>query len=432
MHVSLPPTKHQDPFFAAAATAFQACVHCGFCNTTCPTYALLGDERDGPRGRIYAMKDMLEGAVVERSLVPHLDRCLSCLACRTTCPSGVDYTRLIDLGRAQVAEGRRWTLQGLARRALAVVMTRPTLLRLAVVVGKAVSRFPIPGSAGAAARVARGADPRRSAVDGSRVFPAVGPQRARVALLTGCVQRAVAPEINEATVRLLRRMGCEVVVLSDVRCCGSLDHHLGHTARAHRFGAQALASWHTAHKKAGLDYIVSNTSGCGAHLKDIAFQMQKSAGPASAHAAELGSLMRDVSEVAAALGLPDAVPTPDLEVTYQSACTLQHGQRIRDLPQTLLREAGFRVRGINEDHLCCGSAGTYNIMQPDLSACLGERKARNIERTDPSVVATGNVGCMLQLRNYTGVPVVHTVELLDWATGGPRPLSLDRRDARDA
>jgi len=433
MQVSLPPTRRLDPFFAAAETAFQACVHCGFCNATCPTYVLLGDERDGPRGRIYAMKDMLEGMdALEPSLVPHLDRCLSCLACRTTCPSGVDYARLIDLGRARVAEARRWTLQGLARRVLAAVMTQPALLRLAVIAGKAVSWVPISGQAGAAARVARGANATRGAVDGSRVFRAIGPRRARVALLTGCVQRVVAPEINEATVRLLCRLGCEVVVLSDARCCGSLDHHLGHTARAHAFGARTLAAWYGEREKRGLDFIVSNTSGCGAHLKDIAFQLQGLAVPGADHAAELGPLMRDIAEVVGTLGLPKVVPGRNLEVTYQSACTLQHGQRIRDLPSTLLHEAGFRVRSIKEDHLCCGSAGTYNIVQRDIAGRLGERKAHHIGLTSPNVVATGNVGCMLQLRNFVDVPVVHTVELLDWATGGPAPLSLDRRHARDA
>ncbi len=425
MQVSLPPARQRDPFFRAAKSAYQACVHCGFCNATCPTYVLLGDERDGPRGRIYAMKEMLEsGAAPPTSLVPHLDRCLSCLACRTTCPSGVDYARLIDLGRAQVAQDRRWSLKGLTRRVLATVMTQPGLLRVAVILGKAVSGWPIPGSIGAAVRVARGANPARGPVDGARVFPPLGPQRARVALLAGCAQRAVAPEINDATVRLLCRMGCEVVVLSEVRCCGSLDHHLGHTARAEGFAVQAVSAWRAEHERQRLDFIVTNTSGCGAHLKDVGFHLQDHKDAASS-AAEMASIMHDVTEVVAALGLPPAVPGLALDVAYQSACTLQHGQGIRDLPKELLTQAGFRVHGIKEDHLCCGSAGTYNIVQPALAGALGERKAHNIGLVAPEIVATGNVGCMLQLRNFVDVPIVHTVELLDWATGGPTPLALD-------
>jgi len=429
MKVSLNPSREGNAFFAAAQSAFQSCVHCGFCNATCPTYVVLGDERDGPRGRIYAMQEMLETDAVPATLVPHLDRCLSCLACKTTCPSGVDYRRLIDLGRTEVARSRRWSIDGLVRRALAELMTRPTLFRLAIVIGRAVAHLPLTGRLGAATRIARWARPHRGAVDGTRVFPAIGRKRARVALLTGCVQRAVAAEINEATVRLLCRMGCEVVTREDVQCCGSLDHHLGHEARAQSFATEAIAAWRTEQKTNGLDFIVTNTSGCGAHLKDIGFQLQQPE-DAERGATDLAAIVRDVSELVTELGLPERSNDQEIDVAYQSACTLRHGQGVVDLPQALLSQAGFTVRDIKEDHLCCGSAGTYNILQPDLADQLGKRKAHNIAATGARVVATGNVGCMLQLRGHVDVPVVHTVELLDWATGGPMPLALGARNAR--
>jgi glycolate oxidase iron-sulfur subunit len=431
MKVSLNPSREGDAFYAAAQSAFQSCVHCGFCNATCPTYVVLGDERDGPRGRIYAMQEMLETNAIPTALVPHLDRCLSCLACKTTCPSGVDYRRLIDLGRTEVARSRRWSTDGLVRRALAVLMTRPTLFRLAIVIARTMAHLPLTGRLGAATRIARQARPHRGPVDGTRVYPATGRKRARVALLTGCVQRAVAAEINEATVRLLCRMGCEVVTREDVRCCGSLDHHLGHEARAQAFATEAIAAWRTEQETNGLDFIVTNTSGCGAHLKDIGFHLQRAEGRGR-DSTDLAGIVRDVSELVTELGLPERRIHQEIEVAYQSACTLRHGQGVVDLPQRLLSQVGFAVRDIKEDHLCCGSAGTYNILQPALADQLGKRKAHNITATGAGVVATGNVGCMLQLRGYVDMPVVHTVELLDWATGGPMPLALDARNARHA
>lgn len=432
MHLALAADKRADPFLAAAADAVAACVHCGFCNATCPTYKILGDERDGPRGRIYAMKEMLErDAAPEAALVPHLDRCLSCLSCRTTCPSGVDYARLIDLGRAAVAAQRRRSPAGFIRRALAVVMTRPALLRMAVVAGRLASRLPLPLPAmiKAALGVAANANPTRGSVEGNQVYRALGARRARAALLTGCAQRAVAPEINEATVRLLCRLGCEVEVVGDAACCGSLDHHLGHTTTAHRHAAQTIEALRRVHCERPFDYVVSNTTGCGAHLKDVGFQLQGS--PHAENAATLAGLVRDVCEIVDALGMGEQ-PSKNQVVAYHAACTLQHGQRIKTLPRDLLSRAGFVVETPVDPHLCCGSAGTYNILQPALATRLGADKAGKLEALQPDVVATGNVGCILQLRGYLDVPVVHTVELLDWASGGPPPLALGNRDLGDA
>jgi glycolate oxidase iron-sulfur subunit len=424
MHLTLPEVRRTEPFLLAAKAAIGACVHCGFCNATCPTYTLLGDERDGPRGRIYAIKEMLESAAKPApDLVPHLDRCLSCLSCRATCPSGVDYARLIDVARTEVAERRRWTRAGLLRRSLAALMTRPHLLRLAVIAGRLADQFrlPLPRVLLAAANIARQANPARGATDGQLVLAPEGARRARVALLLGCVQRAVAPEINEATVSLLRRLGCEVVVMGRATCCGSLDHHLGHEERARRLAGQLVETLRKAQQVAPFDHVVSNLSGCGAHLKDLAFHLQGI--DATDDVGAIASRIRDVTEVVDALGFASTGPR-GVRVAYHAACSLQHGQRVRETPERLLAAAGYEVMKPKEEHLCCGSAGTYNILQSDLGERLGARKADNLRRTGAEIVATGNVGCILQLRTQLDLPVVHTVELLDWASGGARPLAL--------
>jgi glycolate dehydrogenase iron-sulfur subunit len=415
-----------DPDTKASEQVLRTCVHCGFCNATCPTFVLLGDELDGPRGRIYLMKEMLEhDRPATARIVKHLDRCLSCLACMTTCPSGVHYMHLVDHGRRHVERTyRRPIPERILRGLLAWLLPRPGLFRLALL-GAWLARPAaalMPGRLKVLLRLAPRSLPAPATVDRPQVFAAEGTKRKRVALLAGCVQQVIAPTINEATVRLLTRHGCEVVVASGAGCCGALGHHLGRNAD--HYVKANIDSWLGAAAEGGLDAIVINASGCGTMVKDYGFLLR--ADPAYAEkAARVAALAKDVSEVVQELGLqPPAVPTGQ-RVAYHSACSLQHGQKIHDGPKELLRRAGFTVIDVPEGHLCCGSAGTYNMLQPEIADQLKLRKLRNIANMTPAIVAAGNVGCITQLASGAGVPVVHTVELLDWATGGPRPEALE-------
>jgi glycolate oxidase iron-sulfur subunit len=416
-----------DPDIRESDKILRACVHCGFCTATCPTYVLLGDELDSPRGRIYLIKDMLEHAKpATEHIVKHVDRCLSCLSCMTTCPSGVNYMHLVDHGRAWIEQTyRRPWLDRQIRRLLALVLPRPGLFRLALM-GAILAR-PLAPLLPARLRPMLRLAPRRlpmpSPVDKPQVFAAEGARRKRVALLNGCAQQVLAPGINEATIRLLTRHGCEVVVARGAGCCGALVHHMGRTDASHDAARANIDAWTREIDGAGLDAVIVNTSGCGTTLKDYGFMLRED--PAyAAKAAAVSALSKDVSEVMADLGL-GAVPVPSgLTVAYHAACSLQHGQQIRSEPKALLAAAGFTVKEVPEAHLCCGSAGTYNLLQPEIAEQLKARKVANILTTMPDLIAAGNIGCITQIASGTGVPVVHTVELLDWATGGPKPAGL--------
>ncbi|HLY47076.1 MAG TPA: glycolate oxidase subunit GlcF [Stellaceae bacterium] len=421
-----------DPDVAASENILRACVHCGFCTATCPTYVLLGDELDSPRGRIYLLKNMLErGGPVDAETVTHIDRCLSCLACMTTCPSGVNYMHLVDHGRRHIAAHYRrpWS-ERLLRHWLGRVLTRPRLLRLALHGARLAKPFAglAPRSLRPPLALAPDKVPAASPADRPQVFPAAGERRLRVALLPGCAQRVLAPEINEATVRLLTRHGCEVVVAPGSGCCGALPHHLGEAAPTLALARANIAAWEAVRAAAGLDAIVANASGCGTMLKDYGFLFRSDPGHAEP-AARIAGLARDFSEVMASLGLQTPSALPALRVAYHSACSLQHGQQIEREPKALLAAAGFEVADVPEGHLCCGSAGTYNLLQPQLAAALRERKLANIVLTRADVVAAGNIGCITQLAGDAALPVVHTVALLDWATGGPIPRALAGRVA---
>jgi glycolate oxidase iron-sulfur subunit len=401
------------------------CVHCGFCTATCPTYVLLGDELDGPRGRIYLIKDMLEsGKPPSAGVVKHIDRCLSCLACMTTCPSGVNYMHLVDQARHRIETSfrRAWSDRAL-RALLAAVMPRPLLFRLAVLAARPARGLAqrLPGRLGAMARLLPASVPNPSASGRPQIFPASGPRRKRVALLTGCVQSVLAPQINEAAVRLLTRHGCEVVIAAGAGCCGSLTHHMGRDSLP--YARSNIDAWHAELERGGLDAVVITTSGCGVTVKDWGHMLRED--PAyAAKAARIAGLARDLCEFVAELGLLPPVRPTGQRVAYHSACSLQHGQRLHGQPAALLAAAGFRVLAVPEAHLCCGSAGTYNMLQPELAGALRARKLQAIESTGPEIVAAGNIGCITQIASGTTVPVVHTVELLDWATGGPVPAAL--------
>jgi glycolate oxidase iron-sulfur subunit len=442
-----------DPDVAASHAEIRKCVHCGFCTATCPTYVLLGDERDSPRGRIELIKAMLEdGGAPPQETVTHVDRCLSCLACVTACPSGVDYAQLIDHGRAHIeAHHRRPLRERVLRWAIPQVMARPRRLRSALALGRlarplepvfaalglkslaALLRLvpsPLRGRVGVGVRAVN--QPSRPLEHGNDTptpnplpargrglaYPAAGTSRGRVALLQGCVEPAMAPSIRAAAIRLITRAGFEVVLADGEGCCGALSEHLGRAQEAADFARANVRAW----TKAGpFDAIVTTAAGCGTTLK--AYGRRLAGDPDAVDAA---ARARDILEFIGEVGLPPVTRPGKLAVAYHAPCSLQHGQRILAGPAALLAEAGFEVRPIAEGHLCCGSAGVYNILQPELAGRLRARKAANIARTGAAVVTAGNVGCIAQIAPAVDMPVIHPVELLDWATGGPKPPSLSQ------
>ena len=418
----------RDPAVARSNQILRACVHCGFCTATCPTYQVLGDELDSPRGRIYLIKEMLEsGRAADEKTVKHIDRCLSCLACMTTCPSGVHYMHLVDHARAHIeATYRRpWSDRAL-RWLLARLIPYPGRFRLALLAAKLarpLARLMPDARLRAMLAMAPKHLPPVSRNDAPQVFAALGPLRMRVALLTGCAQPVLDTDINDATIRLLRRLGCEVVVAKGAGCCGALAHHLGRAEESHASAAANIRAWLAEKRAGGLDAVVINTSGCGTVVKDYGHMFRTS--PLAAEAAEIAALACDVTELLARLAPEGRAPEP-LRVAYHAACSLQHGQKIKSAPKDLLTAAGFEVVEPADSHLCCGSAGTYNLLQPDLAGELKRRKVAALEARAPDAIAAGNLGCMMQIGSATGIPVLHTVELLDWANGGPRPPALTR------
>jgi glycolate oxidase iron-sulfur subunit len=421
MQTVFTPAQLADPDTAASHAEIRKCVHCGFCTATCPTYVLLGDERDGPRGRIELIKAMLEaGGAPSPETVRHVDRCLSCLACKTTCPSGVDYAQLIDHGRAHIeAHYRRPLLERLLRAAIPAVLTRPGRLRAALALGRLARPL---GPVLQALRLAPLAALLRLVPAPAKTrpaqhsYPPEGERRGRVLLLQGCVEPAMAPQIRAAAIRLIARAGFEVVLADGERCCGALSEHLGRAEEAAGFAAANVAAW----TRAGpFDAIVTTAAGCGTTLKAYGHRLA-----GDPQAKEAAARARDILEFVAEVGLPPVTRPGRLSVAYHAPCSLQHGQGIKAGPADLLAQAGYEVRPIAEGHLCCGSAGVYNILQPELAGRLRARKAANIARTGAAVVAAGNIGCIAQIAPAVSQSVVHPVELLDWATGGPRPDGL--------
>ena len=434
-----------DPDIAEADKILRACVHCGFCTATCPTYVLLGDELDSPRGRIYLIKEMLEkDQAPTAQVVKHIDRCLSCLACMTTCPSGVHYMHLVDQARVRIEKGfARPFADRLLRAVLARILPEPALFRLAMSLarlGRPLARL-LPDRAGvnssllrrtkAMLSLAPSALPPRGPEPGS-VFAAKGERRGRVALLQSCAQQVLAPRINQAAINVLTRHGIEVVLVKDEQCCGALTHHLGRDDDALTRARANITAWLDEAERGGLDAIVVTASGCGTVIKDYGHMLREDrdfAGPA----ALVSALTKDITEYLDGIELRCSEPEEtsrqankrDVVIAYHAACSLQHGQKITGIPKDLLSKNGFVVKDVPESHLCCGSAGTYNILQPDIAERLRDRKIANIASVKPDMIAAGNIGCMVQIAGGTSVPVVHTIELLDWATGGPRPGSND-------
>ena len=407
------------PQIAEADGILKTCVHYGFCTATCPTYVLFRDENNSPRGRIDLIRAMLEkGGPPDKKTVHHLDRCLSCLSCMTTCAVKVDYAHLIDIARDYIEDNHRRPLgERVLRRLIAELLPYPR--RFALALRLATLGRPFGGLLPLRLRnlidlaVAR---PPAGEILAPGIRPAEGVRKARVALLPSCAQQALDRNINAATVRLLQRHGCEVVVTAGVGCCGALPLHMGRSTQGKALARRNVAAWSTEVAR-GLDAIVVNASGCGTTVKDYGHFV------GGEQAKSIGALARDVSEFLLELGLKPGGAAP-YRVAYHDACSLQHGQRVTGAPRKLLAGAGFAVLDVPERHFCCGSAGTYNLLQPEIATALGERKAAHIASVDPDIIAAGNLGCMVQLGRFAQAPIVHTVELLDWATGGPMPPAL--------
>jgi glycolate oxidase iron-sulfur subunit len=430
MHTNFSPEQLQDPTIARADAMLRRCVHCGFCTATCPTYVLLGDERDSPRGRIYLMKEMFEQGTVTAPIAYHIDRCLSCLSCMTTCPSGVDYMHLVDLARIRI-EAKRSSAQKTTRWLLARMLPSPGRFRIALLFGwlarpfrGVLSRLGLKTGAAALALAPSRLPSFRTAKRESVVRPAGRPVK-RVALLLGCVQEVLEPSINQAAIRLLRRHGVEVVMPTEEACCGGLQQQLGREGEAQKAARRNVDAWSSALREGPIDAILTTASGCGTMVKDYGHLLARDRGYAE-RATEMSRLAKDISEFIYELGLLPPLAWTSLRVAYHSACSLEHGQQIAHEPRSLLSQAGYTLLEIPEGHICCGSAGTYNMLQPELSGQLRDRKLKNIASVKPDLIATGNIGCMTQLQRGSKVPVVHTVELLDWATGGPCPASLEK------
>jgi len=410
MQTNFTPKQLQDPKLAEANAILRACVHCGFCTATCPTYQVLGDELDSPRGRIYLIKDMLEqGRPADAKTVQHIDRCLGCLACITTCPSGVDYMHLLDQARGHIeATYRRPFGERLLRAALARILPYPLRFRAALWLGRLARPFArlIPD---ARLRAMLKLTPRSLPARQSITAPHVAAPKMRVALMTGCAQKVLDPEINAATIRLLTRLGAQVVIPKQQGCCGALTHHMGYDATGF-----ARANVDAFLEAGPIDAIVINTSGCGTTVKDYGHLL------GTEQARDIAAKAMDITEVLAKLDMPTR--TMGLTVAYHAACSLQHGQQIKSLPKDLLKHAGFRVVEPADSHLCCGSAGTYNMLQPEISGQLRDRKRATLAATKADVIAAGNIGCMMQIGG--DIPIVHMVQLLDWAFGGPKPAAL--------
>lgn len=427
MQTNFTEEQLKDPATLRSNQVLRTCVHCGFCTATCPTYQLLGDELDSPRGRIYLIKNMLEsGRPADAKTVLHIDRCLSCLACMTTCPSGVHYMHLVDHARAYIEKTyKRPLFDRFLRRVLAEILPYPMRFRLSLIGAKLVAPFAflVPEKRlQAMLKLAPKRIPPVSWQDDPQAFAAEGKRRYRVVLSTGCAQKALNTDINHATIRLLRRLGCDVVVAEGAGCCGALSHHMGMEKDGHRFAATCIEAW-SKELENGAEAIIINASGCGTTIKDYGHMFRDDDLASKANLVSERTL--DISEFLSQIEFP-CLEKKGMTVAYHSACSLQHGQKVTTFPAQLLRRAGFDVVQPSESHLCCGSAGTYNILQPVIAEQLKRRKVKKLEATSPEIIAAGNIGCMVQIGTGTKLPVVHTVELLDWATGGPMPEALKR------
>ena len=387
-----------------AEAILRKCVHCGFCTATCPTYQLLGDELDGPRGRIYQIKEILEGATPTASTQTHLDRCLTCRSCETTCPSGVDYGRLADIGRKIVEDevGRSW-IQTLIRKALIVVIPNRQLFGFLMRMGQ-LFRPLMPGAI-------RRKIPQRVA---SSVWPTSSHARTMV-VLEACAQPSATPNVNAAAARVLDRLGIQLIAAKEAGCCGAVAHHLSDHDRSYDALKRNIDAWWPLIEQ-GAEAIVITASGCGVMVKEYGHLLADD--PLYAEKAQrISELAKDISEVLVKEDLGGLKVRGAKTLAFHSPCTLQHGQKLNGLTERVLRELGFDLKPVADSHLCCGSAGTYSILQPDLSKRLLKNKVKALEATGAPTIATANVGCQLHLSTGANTPVKHWIELVDEVTG---------------
>ncbi|HEV2563324.1 MAG TPA: glycolate oxidase subunit GlcF [Rhizomicrobium sp.] len=408
-----------DPQLAEAEKNLRACVHCGICTATCPTYVLLGDERDSPRGRIVMMQRMLEeGGAPSPETVLHVDRCLSCLGCRTACPSSVDYARLVDQARAHIETHHRRPLdEQLTRWFIATVLTRPAIARAGITLAKIFTPIAkrLPGKLGAMALKAMTMRSGKS----QAAIPETDSNAPRIALMPGCVQAALAPQIDEAAARVLARRGLSLTPLEGAGCCGALAHHLGRSAEAKAWARRAIAAFE---RGGDFEAVLISATGCAAHLQDYPHLFADEP-EWKMRAAAFAARVKDFSLLASPRA---ANPPRRLRVAYQQACSLQNGLRLLGQGEALIAAAGHEVLAIPESHLCCGSAGSYSILQPEIAEALRERKLENIRSVKPDIVVSGNIGCMSHLSGEGGPPILHLAELLDWSEGGLAENSISR------
>ncbi len=435
MQTNFTPEQLSDSATAVSEQILRKCVHCGFCTATCPTFALLGDELDSPRGRIYLIKEMLENdRPADARTVKHIDRCLSCLSCMTTCPSGVNYMHLVDQARIHIERTYKRPWQDrILRAVLQAILPEPGRFRIAI--AAAVYGRPLAGlmkkcggtlaKLGAMLALAPARSPTPSQFNGQESVAPKAPKKGRVAILKGCAQSVLAPSINDAATRLLTRIGYEVVFPKGERCCGALVHHMGKEEASNEQARANIDAWVREIEGEGLDAVIITASGCGTTIKDYGFMLRDDPQYAG-KAQKISSMSKDIVEFLVEQDLGKTQLREELTVAYHSACSLQHGQKITWQPKKLLQNAGFTVKDPLEGHLCCGSAGTYNIMQPEIATTLRDRKVGNLEATHSDLIAAGNIGCITQISGGTQIPVIHSVELLDWAYGGPKPMLLDK------
>ena len=406
------------------------CVHCGMCNATCPTFNILGDELDGPRGRIYLIKEMLEKKKnPTKKVVSHIDKCLSCYACMTTCPSEVNYMHLIDHGRQYIEKKyKRPFKERVFRDFLSKTLPKPNLFKFLIFASNFVKifKFLMPKSLRSMLELAPKNTYGRT-LKFQRIYKAEKKRpTARVALLIGCVQRVVLPQINESTIRVLTRHGVEVITMPEIECCGSLNHHLGKEDIAKESFKKNINLWYDEYLKNGLDAIISNTSGCGTTLKDYGFIFREDK-ELKKKAKKISELSKDISEFLdenLKLNFKKEKNLKQYNIAYHSACSMQHGQKVHKQPMDLLKKTGNKILNIPDGHICCGSAGTYNILHKKIAKQLLKQKVDNINKVKPDLISTGNIGCIMQISTGINIPIVHTVELIDWYTGGPKPKSL--------
>ena len=424
-----------DPTIARVDEILRRCIPCELIATPCPTYVLTRDERDSVRGRVNLIKQMFEGSKVTSTMVHHIDRDPSCLG-RAASPSAVDYMHLVNLARVRIEQrGHRSAGQRMMRWFLSRVLTNPNRLKGLLVLGwfakpfrNMLAKIGLRRVAAALELVPKDAL-KLKVLKPNSAFNPRAPQSKRVGIMLGCVQEVLAPQVNRAAIRLLRRHGIDVMVIKDECSSGAISHFLGREEEARTYARHNIDALTAVMRERLLDAIIVTDGGRGAMLKDYGNLLARDRGYAE-RAEYVASLARDVIEFLDEIGLNPPVMWTGLKIAYHSAGSLQLGQEVEALPRTLLEQAGYTMTDIPESHLCCGSAGVYNILQPELAGQLRERTIKNIESISPDVVVVGNTGCMALLKGGIDAPIVHTVELLDWATGGPCPPALHKLRGR--